>query len=206
MKQVLMGFFVTIIIGLLIWFLFLKPKIDMPDTSAREAELVGINDSLVSQIVILQREKDSLLTIPPEIDRQIVYRDREIDSNIAKDSSNALVEFRKSLQDNDIIPDGTETPTNRELGWSAKIMSAKPLLELKVKTYEEILFKDDIIISDLKYQIGGYQELNEMQKESTKYYKALYDNEASFWNSNYLWLGIGAVGAGLAVFLAGGLQ
>jgi len=206
MKQVLIGFFVTIIIGLLIWFLFLKPKIDSPDTSAREAELVGINDSLVSQIVILQREKDSLLTIPPEIDRQIVYRDREIDESIAKDSANALVEFRKSLQDNDIIPDGTETPTYRELGWSAKIMSAKPLLELKVKTYEEILFKDDIIISDLKYQIGGYQELNEMQKESTKYYKQLYEDESAWYNSNYIWLGLGAVGAGLAVFLAGGLQ
>ena len=58
MKQVLIGFFVTIIIGLLIWFLFLKPKIDSPDRSAREAELVGINDNLVSQIVILLREKD----------------------------------------------------------------------------------------------------------------------------------------------------
>ena len=205
MKQVLIGFIITIIIGLLIWFLFLKPKIDMPDVSARETELVGINDSLVSQIVILQREKDSLLTIPPEIDRQIVYRDREIDESIAKDSSNALVEFRKSLQDNDILPDGTETPTNRELGWSAKIMSAKPKLELKVTAYEEVLFKDEIIISDLKYQIGGYQELNEMQKESTRYYKALYEDEASWLNSNYLWLGIGAVGADLAVFLAGGL-
>ena len=85
-------------------------------------------------------------------------------------------------------------------------MARIPKLELKVKTYEEIVFKDDVIISDLKYQIGGYQELNEMQKESTKYYKSLYEDEASWFNSNYLWLGIGAVGAGLAVFLAGGLQ
>ena len=209
MKELIVGFILgiltTLIIGIIAYFIF-KPKIDMPDNSARESELSSKIEQLVSQNVILQRERDSLLTIPPKIDRQIVYRDREIDSNIAKDSSNALVEFRKSLQDNDIIPDGTETPTYRELGWSAKIMSAKPKLELKVKTYEEIVFKDDIIISDLKYQINGWEELNEMQKESTKYYKALYEDEASWLNSNYLWLGIGAVGAGLAVFLAGGLK
>ena len=85
-------------------------------------------------------------------------------------------------------------------------MAKVPKLKLKVTAYEEIVFKDDIIISDLKYQIGGWEELNEIQKGSIKYYKELYEDEASWFNSNYLWLGIGAVGAGLAVFLAGGLK
>ena len=104
MKQVLIGFFITIIIGLLVWFLFLKPRIDMPDTSARESELISKIEQLVSQIVILQRERDSLLTIPPKIDRQIVYREREINESIAEDSSNSLVEYRRSLQDNNYLP------------------------------------------------------------------------------------------------------
>jgi len=209
MKELIVGFILgiltTVIIGIIAYFIF-KPKIDMPDNSAREAELSSKIEQLVSQNVILQRERDSLLTIPPKIDRQIVYREREIDENIAKDSTKAIVEYRRALQDNDEIPEGTKDLTYREIGIGSKLISRVPKLELKVKTYEEIVFKDEIIISDLKYQIGGYQELNEMQKESTKYYKALYEDEASFWNSNYLWLGLGAVGAGLAVFLAGGLK
>jgi len=204
MKQFLIGFIITIIIGLLVWFLL--PKIDMPDTSARELELVGIVDSLTSHIATLEKERDSLLTIPPLIDRQIVYRERQIDENIAKDSSRAIVEYRKALQDNGDLPESGEYLSFREIGLGAKNMARLPSLRLKIKTYEEIVFKGEIIISDLKYQIGGYQELNEMQKESTKYYKELYDKESAWYNSKILWLGIGAVGAGLAVFLAGGLQ
>ena len=206
MKQVLIGFIVTIIIGLLVWFLFLKPEIDMPDTSARETELVGIVDSLTSHIATLEKERDSLLTIPPKIDKQIVYRERQIDENIAKDSSRAIVEYRKALQDNGDLPESGEYLSFREIGLGAKNMARLPSLRLKIKTYEEIAFKDEVIISDLKYQIGGYIELNEMQKESVKYYKALYDKESAWYNSNYVWFGLGVVGAGLAVFLAGGLQ
>ena len=205
--KIIKGIIIFILGAVIIIFLLkmCEEEIDMPDNT-REAELSSKIGQLEIKITELEAENDSLKKIPPKIDRQIVYRDAQIDSNIAKDSANALVEFRKALQDNDIIPDSKETATNRELGWSAKIMSAKPKFELKAKAYEGIVFNDKIIISDLKYQIGGYQELNEMQKESTKYYKALYDNEASWLNSNYLWLGIGAVGAAAAVFLAGGLQ
>jgi len=204
MKQFLIGFIITIIIGLLIWFLL--PKIDMPDTSARETELVGIVDSLRLHIATLEKERDSLKQIPPLIDIQIVEREREINESIAKDSSNSLVEYRRSLQDNNYLPDGTLYLTYREVGLGAILMAKVPKLKLKVTAYEEIVFKDDIIISDLKYQIGGWEELNEIQKGSIKYYKELYEDEASWFNSNYLWLGIGAVGAGLAVFLAGGLK
>ena len=199
---------IIFIFGAVIIMLLLKMCDEPPiaPDNTRELELSSKIEQLEINVAKLESENDSLKKIPPKIDRQIVYRDAQIDSSIAKDSSNALVEFRKSLQDNDIIPDGTETPTNRELGWSAKIMSAKPKLELKVTAYEEILFKDEVIISDLKYQIGGWEELNEIQKGSIKYYKQLYEDEASWFNSNYLWLGIGAIGAGLAVFLAGGLK
>jgi len=192
MKQVLIGFFVTIIIGLLVWFLL--PEIDSPDTSARELELVGIVDSLTSHIAIIEKERDSLLTIPPLIDRQIVYRDAQIDSSIAKDSANALVEFRKSLQDNDIIPDGTDSATNRELGWSAKIMSAKPKLELKVTAYEETVFKDEIIISDLKYQIDGYKQLRRMDKLTIEYKDKQLKVKDSFWYDRFVI--VGGVGGG----------
>ena len=203
------NFILYVVIFLLATFLIMKmceQEIDLPDTSARESELSSKIGQLEANVVTLERERDSLKQIPPKIDIQIVERERQIDENIAKDSTKAIVEYRRALQDNDEIPEGTKVLTYREIGIGSKLISRVPRLELKVKTYEEIVFKDDIIISDLKYQIGGYQELNEMQKESTKYYKSLYEDEASWFNSNYLWLGIGVVGAGLAVFLAGGLQ
>ena len=204
--KIITGIIVFILGAVIIMFLLKmcdeSPVVQMDNTR----ELTRKIGQLELKITKLEAENDSLKKIPPKIDRQIVYRERQIDENIAKDSTKAIVEYRRALQDNDEIPEGTKDLTYREIGIGSKLISRVPKLELKVKTYEEIVFKDEIIISDLKYQIGGYQELNEMQKESTKYYKALYEDEASFWNSNYLWLGIGAVGAGLAVFLAGGLQ
>ena len=203
------NFILYLVIFLLATFLILKmceQEIDLPDTSARETELVGIVGSLRLHIATLEKERDSLKQIPPLIDIQIVERERQIDENIAKDSSRAIVEYRKALQDNGDLPESGEYLSFREIGLGAKNMARLPSLRLKIKTYEEIVFKDDIIISDLKYQIGGYQELNEMQKESTRYYQELYEDESAWYNSKILWLGIGAVGAGLAVFLAGGLQ
>ena len=204
MKQFLIGFIITIIIGLLIWFLL--PKIDMPDTSARETELVGIVDSLRLHIATLEKERDSLKQIPPLIDIQIVEREREINESIAKDSSNSLVEYRRSLQDNNYLPDGTLYLTYREVGLGAILMAKVPKLKLKVTAYEEIVFKDDIIISDLKYQIGGYIELNQMQKESTKYYKELYDKESAWYHEDWIWYGLGILTAGGIMVATGMIQ
>ena len=204
--KIIKGLIIFILGAVIIMFLLKmcdEPPVVQMDNTRELSRKIG---QLELKITKLEAENDSLKKIPPLIDRQIIYREREINESIAEDSSNSLVEYRRSLQDNNYLPDVTLYLTYREVGLGAILMAKVPKLELKVKTYEEIVFKDDVIISDLKYQIDGYQELNEMQKESTKYYKALYDNEASFWNSNYLWLGIGAVGAGLAVFLAGGLK
>ena len=203
--KIITGIIVFILGAVIIMFLLkmCEEEIDMPDNTRELSSKIG---QLELKVIKLEAENDSLKKIPPLIDRQIIYREREINESIAEDSSNSLVEYRRSLQDNNYLPDVTLYLTYREVGLGAILMAKVPKLELKVKTYEEIVFKDDVIISDLKYQIGGYIGLNEMQKESTKYYKELYDKESAWYNSNYIWLGLGAVGAGLAVFLAGGLK
>ena len=204
--KIIKGVIIFIVGAVIIMFLLKmcdeSPVVQMDNTR----ELTSKIGQLKIKITKLEAENDSLKKIPPLIDRQIIYREREINESIAEDSSNSLVEYRRSLQDNNYLPDVTLYLAYREVGLGAILMAKVPKLELKVKTYEEIVFKDDVIISDLKYQIGGYQELNEMQKESTKYYKALYDKESAWYHEDWIWFGLGVVGAGLAVFLAGGLQ
>lgn len=131
---------------------------------ARENELLQEVKQLKVDNQTLTAERDSLLKIPTKIKTQIVYREQEIDANISKDSSYALVEFRKALTENQITADGTETPTNRELGWSAKLMAKVPKLELQIKGYDEIILKDNEIISNLNFQIKANEDLREIQR------------------------------------------
>src|SRR5574343_420513 len=98
---------------------------------ARENELIGEIDKLKTDNKFLITQRDSLLKIPQKIKTQIVIREREIDANIAKDSSNSIVEYRKALQDNDELPEGNERLTFREIGLGAKIMARVPKLELQ---------------------------------------------------------------------------
>src|SRR5574343_73629 len=131
---------------------------------ARENELLGKIKDLATVNKSLTAQRDSLLRIPQKIKTQIVYRDAQIDSAIAKDSTNALVQYRQALTENQITADGTETPTNRELGWSAKLMAKVPKLELQIKGYDEIILKDNEIISNLNFQIKANEDLREIQR------------------------------------------
>ena len=156
--KIITGIIVFILGAIIIMFLLKmcdeSPVVQMDNTR----ELSSKIGQLKIKITKLEAENDSLKKIPPLIDRQIIYREREINESIAEDSSNSLVEYRRSLRDNNYLPDVTLYLTYREIGIGSKLMARVPRLELKVKTYEEIVFKDDIIISDLKYQIGGYIE------------------------------------------------
>jgi hypothetical protein len=57
------------------------------------------------KVRLLERDKavlfavvDSLRNIPPEIDKQIIYLQAEVDSSIAQDSLNAISEYRAGLR------------------------------------------------------------------------------------------------------------
>lgn len=173
---------------------------------ARENELLGKIKDLATVNKSLTVQRDSLLRIPQKIKTQIVYREQEIDANISKDSSYALVEFRKALTENQITADGTETPTNRELGWSAKLMAKVPKLELQIKGYDEIILKDNEIISNLNFQIDANEDLREMQRLAIINCENKLDKANSFWRSPPFLIGVGAVGTLAVIFLAGTLN
>ncbi len=145
---------------------------------------------------------DSLETIPPEIRKQIIYREREINESIAKDSSNSLVEYRRSLVDNDYLPDGTLYLSYREIGLGAILMAKVPKLELTIKLYETET------IPTLKASVKNYQvlyqssqELNEI-KDLTINEQALKIKKGEAWyNSKILWFGVGVLASGITVYL-----
>jgi len=208
MKYFIAGFLTVIILAVILWLIF-KPDIKPPDNS-REVELVKEIDNLKSQIVISKAKIDSLETVKQKVKTQIVIRDRQIDENISKDSANARVEFNQSLTENgelpDPIPDNPHYVSFRDLGNSAKIMQKVPKLQLQISICEEQSFNKDIIIADQEYIIEGKDDLIEIKDNNIEYYKDLYEDEASFWNSKELWFGIGVLVSAGIVFASGGLK
>lgn len=163
-------------------------------------QLKVVNKSLTAQ-------RDSLIEVTKrKIPAEIVRRENEIDQNIAKDSSNSIVEFRKALVENNELPDGTEYPTYRELGLSAKLMAKVPKLELQIKGYDEIILKDNEIISNLNFQIGANEDLREMQRLAIINCENKLDKANSFWNSNELWFGLGVIGATAVAIIIGSVK
>lgn len=173
---------------------------------ARENELLGKIKDLATVNKSLTVQRDSLLKIPAKIKTQIVYREREIDEAIAKDSANALVQYRQSLQENNYLPDGTEALTYREIGIGSKLMAKVPKLELQIKGYDEIILKDNEIISNLNFQIDANEDLREMQRLAIINCENKLDKANSFWRSPPFLIGVGAVGTLAVIFLAGTLN
>ena len=209
MKETTIGFLLIMILALTGYIFFLQQCKDPPeiiDNSEKIAELSRKTLQLGKEKNILKAERDSLLKYIQDIEPTIVYREREINENIARDSSNSLVEYRRSLQSNNYLPDGTLYLTYREIGLGAILMARVPKLELTVKTYEEVVKKDSKIIRKQDKMITHLEELGEIQEGNIEYYKGLYEDEASFWNSKELWFGVGIAGTIAIVFLAGVAQ
>ena len=175
--------------------------------NSRENELLGEIKSLRYQNATLNAERDSLIEVTKrKIPAEIVRRENEIDQNIAKDSSNSIVEFRKALVENNELPDGTEYPTYREFGLSAKLMAKVPKMELQIRTYDEIILKDNEIISNLNFQIDANEDLREMQRLAIINCENKLDKANSFWNSKELWFGLGIVGATAVAIIIGSVK
>lgn len=201
MKNFILYAVILLLITLLVIQWCKEPEVIKDDT--REKELLQDIQQLKVDNKTLINERDSLLKIPPKIKTQIVIREREIDENIAKDSSRAIVEFRRSLQDNNFLPDATEYPTLRELGISSKLMARVPKLELQVRGYDEIVLKDNEIISNLNFQVKANEDLREIQKLAILNCERQLEDATSFWNSKELWFGLGVIGTTAIVFLTG---
>lgn len=173
---------------------------------ARENELLGKIKDLATVNKSLTVQRDSLLRIPQKIKTQIVYREAQIDSAIAKDSTNALVQYRQALTENGWTAGGTTSLTYREIGIGAKLMAKVPKLELQIKGCDEIILKDNEIISNLNFQIKANEDLREMQRLAIMNCEKQLDKANSFWNSNGLWFGLGVVGSTAVAIIIGGIK
>src|SRR5574343_1998469 len=161
--------------------------------SSREIELLQQLSELQTHNSDITAQRDSLLKIPQKIKTQIVYREAQIDSAIANDSTNALVQYRQALTENGWTAEGTTSLTYKEIGIGAKLMAKVPNLELQIRGYEEVILKDNEIISNLNFQIDANEDLREMQRVAIINCENKLDKANSFWRSPPFLIGVGAV-------------
>lgn len=187
---------IIFLLGALLIFKFCSKDQEKPPDNSREKELVGKIEQLELDNTILKAKNDSLETLKQRTRTQIVYRTAQIDSAILKDSSNSLVEYRRSLQDNNYLPDGTLYLSYREIGLGAILMAKLPKLELELKYCEEQNLNKDVVISNQEYIIDGYKEVGKIKDESINYWQKLYKKESAWYNENWIWLTLGVVVTG----------
>jgi len=195
---------ILLVIGFFIGKSCSKEEVTIDHT--RENELLGQIKDLATVNKSLTVQRDSLLKIPAKIKTQIVYREREIDEQIKNDSSRSVVVFREALQANNYLPEGTQYPTFREIGIAGKLLARLPKLELQIKGYDEIILKDNEIISNLNFQIEANEDLREIQRLAIINCENKLDKANSFWNSNELWFGLGIVGATAVAIIIGSVK
>ena len=199
--------FILIAVILLLGVLLIMSKCDKDPEPVGNSEqleqLTAEREGFLNHIGELNKMVDSLINLKSQIVTSIVYREREIDENIAKDSANSIVEYRRSLQDNQELPDGTEILTYREIGIGSKLMAQVPKLKLQLDLSQDIINLKDETITDHQFIEKGYEQSINLHKLETQKWKMAYDKESSFWNSKELWFGLGVVGTAAIVFLTG---
>ena len=142
---------------------------------------------------ILIHRNDSLSALKQEIKKEIIYRDREIDKNILKDSSNSIVEYRRSLQDNNYLPDVTLYLSYREIGLGAKLMARLPKIELQLNLTNEQNLKLSKTIDNDKFIKKSYQNSLEIKDLEVEQWKGKYEDETSFFSDRVIiYAGAGA--------------
>lgn len=96
-------------------------------------------DKLKKDKVILVEIIDSLKKIPAQIDTRIVYLQSGVDSAIAKDSLNAITEYRKGLNLLEIRTESTPALTLREIGIGAYTFRETYGMRLKIPVLNETI-------------------------------------------------------------------
>ena len=157
------------------------------------------------EITELHKANDSLAAVKQRIKKEIVYRERQIDESILKDSANAINEYRKSLADNSWLPDnsGREPLTFREIAIGSKLMAKIPRLELTINIQDSIIANKDKIIANDTFIKKSYQSSLDIKDLEVEKWKLAYDKESAWYHEDWLWFGAGVVGTVAIVFLTG---
>lgn len=172
------------------------------DNSARIASLEADSAKAGKQIRSLEIIVDSLLKVPPEIQRRVIKITDTIDVRIKKDSSYSIVALRDGLQKWGTIPDGTDYPTYREFGYSAKYMQEGYGFKLQVKEYKEK------IVPTLQSDIESYKVLRKGDKELLEIKDLTISDQATqikdgnaWYHNDILWAGVGGGVVAVLFFL-----
>jgi len=197
-------YLLVLAIGLVIGFLIFKScqKPEPQDHTQRIRELTSERDSLSKENDKLLKANDSLSTIKQQVKIKTVKEIVYIDSLLAKDSSYAIPLYRKGLQLWNYLPD-KDYLTNREIGIGAKIFQEGHGFKLQLNICEEQSANKDKIIADDMFIKEGYKENLKIKDLEIQEWKGKYDKEASFWNSNGLWFGVGVLTTAAIIFLTG---
>ena len=166
----------------------------------------------------LREEIVKLRELKPPLHTQIA----RIDSNIAKDSTQAVLEARKQLIDLD-VPDiklSLNPFTNYEYAATARLLSDIKPMQLRIKWYDRLdslnqldLKAKDKRISSLESLRGADHDLQEMTKNYAEKYKGLYEetqgffydrfnislSAGAFWNGYNVFAGVG-ITAGISIW------
>lgn len=157
--------------------------------------------SLLKDLAGTQRFKiDSLEVELIKIKQLYRLKGKTIDSLIAKDSTNAIEQYRLALQNLGVIPDMSERLTLREIGYGAKFISEIPsinlqlsILEMTNKNYERLDSIRIATIAEYEKQEIKYDRLIRNGTHQTEVYRQAYENATRFWaNRIIVYLGVGA--------------
>lgn len=174
-----------IIIAVILYDYFTKPIVMPPDETKIKQLEKQIEDK-TKEIVSLKAERDSLLKANSQIDTQIIYITTGIDSSIAKDSTNAIPEYRQAITLFNWLPDASSLLTFREIGIGAKIITEASGMKLKIKNYESALLKEQEINIKYEDQLSYCNEISKLKDTTIDFWKEEYAKTQSFWYERFI--------------------
>lgn len=177
---------------------------ELVDNSEQLNELKQERDNLKSQVVTSKTIIDSLEKARAEAKVKIVYRERQIDESVAEDSTNAILQLRQSLRENNELLwySGKEPLDYREITLSSKYVAQVPKLKLQLDISQDIINLKDDIISNHQFIQKGYEQSLDIHKLETKKWKGLAERRDSFSDDRVIAYG----GVGVSYSADGKLQ
>ncbi|MBS4034397.1 MAG: hypothetical protein KGZ85_08040 [Ignavibacterium sp.] len=190
-----------LIIVVLVFFLFLSKcgndVVIVPPDEEKIKQLEVEIAEREKEINVLKNERDQLLESNQQIKIITVEATEKIDSSIAKDSANAISEYRKALLLFEDIPNNTDLLTFREIGLGSKIITEAYGMKLRINNYEAALQKEKQISENYMLKGEAYRNIISEMSGRAEYYQAMYGKTQSFWYDRFVvvaGLGIGYSG------------
>ena len=152
----------------------------------KKIDSLAVEDSLKGiKIIALNKQKEALTA-------QMEQETARIDSSIAKDSANAIPEYRKQLEMLSIAPSKAPQLTLKEISYGALFMGELRGLRLKIGIYEgeETEYAGRIadlqsIVKTYKDKYSSQQILTYYANQSAKFYQDKYESTTSFWYNRF---------------------